>query len=145
MIVLLMSLFISAPIFAQEAHKIVLQRESNGRPFYIDKDGDKIIIIDYKTRKDLQDLSRYQNTAISKPADAKSFYKESVTNVKIIPSKKVQYKSYSIEEGDTWESISVKLYGTRDKAEQLKVWNEDLLKDVNLPSGTDMKYVEDKK
>ena len=145
MIILIMSLLSSSPLFAQaeKPHKIVLQRESNGRPFYIDKDGDKIVIIDYKSRKDLQDLSKYQNTANAKPTDAKSFYKESAANVKIIPSKKVQYSNYSIDEGDTWESISVKLYGTADKATQLKLWNEDLLKEVNLPSGTDMKYIEE--
>lgn len=142
-----MSLLSSSPIFAQAdiPHKIVLQRESNGRPFYIDKDGDKIVIIDYKSRKDLQDLSRYQNTASGKPTDAKSFYKESAANVKIIPSKKVEYSTYTIEEGDTWESISVKLYGSSEKAIQLKLWNEDLLSDVNLPSGTEMKYIEEKK
>lgn len=147
MIILIMSLLSSSPLFAQskKPHQIVLQRESNGRPFYIDKDGDKIVIIDYKTRKDLQDLSKYQNSANARPTDTKSFYKESASNIKIIPSKKVEYETYTIEEGDSWESISVKLYGSNEKAVQLKLWNEELLKDVNLPAGTEMKYIEEQK
>jgi nucleoid-associated protein YgaU len=146
MLLIILSLLQIPLSFAQSEAKaapIVLQKDQAGRPFYIDKDGDKIIIIDYKSRKDLQDLTKYQHSE-KRFDDTKSFYKESVQDVKIISSPKATYKTYTIQEGDTWESISLKLYGVDNRWPQLKVWNENLLINVTLPAGAEMKYIEDR-
>lgn len=148
MLILILSLMHLPFSFAESDVKapVELQKDSAGRPFYIDKDGDKIIIIDYKTRKDLSNLTKYQQADKNVQfEDAKSFYKESAQDVKIISSPKITYKTYTVEEGDTWESISVKLYGVDNRWPQLKVWNENLLATATLPPGAEMKYIEDKK
>jgi nucleoid-associated protein YgaU len=127
------------------APSTTIQRDKAGRPVYTDSDGDRIVILDFKTRNDLKNIEAFKNFDPTKaPMDPKSFYKESVVNIKIEEAPKVVYKNYTVEEGDTWESVSKKLYGTEDKVTQLKLWNEDLLADVNLKTGAQMKYVESK-
>lgn len=124
---------------------IVLQKDKAGRPYYIDKDGDRVIIIDFKTRQDILDASKYRHVDNKNaPVDPKSFYKETAP-VKIVESAKVTYKTYTIEEGDTWESISLKLYGTEKRWPELKVWNENLQTSLTLPAGAEMRYVEESK
>ncbi|MBY0414586.1 MAG: LysM peptidoglycan-binding domain-containing protein, partial [Bdellovibrionales bacterium] len=130
---------------ADVKNPIVLQKDKAGRPFYIDKDGDRIIIIDFKTRQDILDASKYRHVdASNTPVDPKSFYKESAPS-KIIEAPKASYKTYTIEEGDTWESISLKLFGVENRWPQLKIWNENLQTSLTLPVGAEMRYIEDKK
>lgn len=120
---------------------VTLKLDEQGRAYYLDQDGDRVIVLDYKTRKSLQAVSSYKkedlNTAKMYP---KTFYKESVPDKFDDP--KPVFKNYTIEEGDTWEGISTKLYETPEYWAQLKLWNEDLQKDPKLPAGAELKYLE---
>lgn len=121
-----------------------VMRDKAGRPMYIDKDGDRVIILDFNTRKDLKSIAAFKDFDPTKaPMDPKSFYKETVS-AKIIETPKIVYSKYTVEAGDTWESIAIKLYGASERATQLKLWNEDLLVNVQLPAGAQMRYVESK-
>jgi hypothetical protein len=116
-----------------------LKLDSQKRAYYIDKDGDKVIVLDYKTRRNLQAISSYKKEDLSnKKMSPKAFYKETIPDK--IEVQKEQFKTYSIKEGDTWESVSMKLYDTEDQWAQLKLWNEELQKDLKLPVDGEIKY-----
>jgi hypothetical protein len=118
-----------------------LKLDAQKRAYYIDQDGDKVIVLDYKTRRSLQAVSSYKKENLDKTKMyPKTFYKESVPDSFDRP--KSQFKTYSIEEGDTWESVSMKIYDTEDQWAQLKLWNEELQKDPKLPAGAEMKYLD---
>lgn len=120
---------------------VSLKLDAQGRAYYFDQDGDKVIVLDYKRRKSLQAVSSYKKEDLDKAKMVpKTFYKESVLDE--VGTVKPSFKKYTIQEGDTWQGISLKLYDTEDQWAQLKVWNEELLKDPNLPAGTEMKYME---
>lgn len=130
---------------APVARSLEFKKDDQGRPFFTDKDQDKIIILDHATRKEFKALSNIKNVnSVNPEVDPKSFYKEKV-DLKLMETAKPVYKIYTIEEGDTWESISEKIYGVSTLAAQLKVWNEELLVDINLPSGAKVKYLEREK
>jgi hypothetical protein len=144
MLIILISLLNISTSFAQTKAPIVLQKDQAGRPFYYDKDGDKIVILDYQTRKDVEDVIKFKHMdGKNLPVDPKSFYKDAVS-VKIVETPKVVYRTYRIEEGDTWQSISLKLFGTEKRWPQLKLWNENLQTKIILPPGAEMRYIEDK-
>lgn len=118
-----------------------LKLDAQKRAYYIDKDGDKVIVLDYKTRRSLQAVSSYKKEDLSKTKMyPKTFYKESVPDKFDEP--KPKFKTYSIEDGDTWESVSMKIYDTEDQWAQLKLWNEELQKDPKLPEGAEIKYLD---
>lgn len=119
---------------------VALKLDSKKRAYYIDQDGDKIIVLDYKTRRSLQAVSSYKKEDLSKAKMyPKTFYKETVPEN--LDEPKAVFKKYTIKEGDTWESISVKIYDTEDQWAQLKLWNEELQKDPKLPEGAELKYM----
>lgn len=120
---------------------VALKLDSEKRAYYIDQDGDKVIVLDYKTRRSLQAVSSYKNEDLSKTKMLpKAFYKESVPDQ--LDGPKQVFKTYTIEEGDTWESVSTKIYETEDQWAQLKLWNEELQKDPKLPAGAEVKYLD---
>lgn len=118
-----------------------LKLDAQKRAYYIDNDGDKVIVLDYKTRRSLQTVSSYKKEDLSKTKmSPKTFYKETIPDK--IDEPRPEFKIYTIEEGDTWESVSMKIYDTEDQWAQLKLWNEDLQKDPKLPEGAEMKYMD---
>lgn len=120
---------------------VSLKLDGQKRAYYIDQDGDKVIVLDYKTRKSLQAVASYKKENLSNAKMVpKSFYKESVPDK--IDGPKPVFKTYTIEEGDTWESVSNKIYETEDQWAQLKLWNEELQRDSKLPAGAEMKYLD---
>lgn len=130
--------------YAQEAaakKPTSLKLDAQKRAYFIDQDGDKVIVLDYKTRRSLQVVSSYKKEDLSKvKMYPKTFYKETIPDK--LEGPKVEFKRYTIEEGDTWESVSAKLYDTEDQWAQLKLWNEDLQKDPKLPAGEEIKYLD---
>lgn len=129
---------------AQEAapkKPVALKLDSQKRAYFIDQDGDKVIVLDYKTRRSLQAVSSYKKEDLSKTKMyPKTFYKETVPDKFDEP--KAVFKKYTIEEGDTWESVSEKIYDTPDQWAQLKLWNEELQRDPKLPEGAEIKYLD---
>ena len=130
------------PNGATPAKKSVsLKLDAQGRAYYLDQDGDKVIVLDYKTRRSLQAVSSYKKEDLDKTkVFPKTFYKETVPEKIDVP--KATFKVYKIEAGDTWQSVSLKLYDTEDQWAQLKIWNEDLQRNPILPAGAKMKYME---
>ena len=125
----------------REAKKpISLKFDSEGRAFYIDQQDDYVIVLDYKTRSKVQALSSPKKEAPLTDLNTKNFYKETVPDITEV--KKLKFETYKTKEGDTWESISQKLYNTEGQWAQLKLWNEELLKDVKIPEGSKVKYME---
>ena len=124
---------------ASSSTKVKLRLDSQKRAYFIDPQGDKIIILDYKTRKTLQETSQYKKAVpLSTMPDSKSFYKK--TTPDIIEEVAIKFDTYTSKEGDTWESISLKLYDTETQWPQLKLWNEELLTELIIPEGSTIKY-----
>ena len=122
------------------AQTMTIKKDAQGRPYFIDKDNDTIIILDIQTRKELKDINALKEDFSKNIVDQKSFFKASNQN-KSLEESKPKYEFYTVEEGDTWESISSKLYGTKEFWAQLKLWNQELLIDLNLPVGKTVKYL----
>lgn len=121
--------------------KLSLKLDSQKRAYYIDPLGDKVIVLDYKTRKNLQEASKFKkDDPLNNKINSKSFYKETVPDmVEEIPP---GFKTYSSKVGDTWESVSLKLYDTDTQWPQLKLWNEELLTELEIPENSTIKYKE---
>lgn len=121
-------------------NSLLLKADLQGRIHYNDQDGDKIIVLDYKTRKNLKDVSSYKSEGpINEKLYASNFYKAESPDVGA-EEKKAEINYYITNEGDSWESISLKLYDNNIYSNQLKIWNEDLLKDLTIPAGSTIKY-----
>lgn len=138
----------SSAVYAQTSNapaaapnkSVVLKMDANRQAYYIDADGDKVIVLDYKTRRTLEAVTSYKKEDPNKTKMyPKTFYKETVPDKFDEP--KAQFKTYTVEEGDTWEGISKKIYDTDIHWVQLKLWNEDLQKDPKLPEGAEIKYL----
>lgn len=120
---------------------VTLKLDPQGRAYYFDQQGDKVIVLDYKTRRSLQAVSSYKrDEPIKGQLYSKNFYKETAPD--FAPEEKQEFDTYTTKEGDTWESISQKLYDTEAQWAQLKLWNEELLKDPKIPEGSTIKYLE---
>ena len=143
-IIIVFGLLACAPGFTQTAavkKPTPLKLDAQKRAYFIDQDGDKVIVLDYKTRRSLQAVSSYKKDDLSNTKmSPKGFYKETIPDK--VEGPKIEFKTYTIEEGDTWESVSAKIYDTEDQWAQLKLWNEDLQKDPKLPIGEEIKYLE---
>ena len=119
-----------------------LKLDEQKRAFFIDSQGDKIIVLDYKTRKNLQAVSRYRNgVPIKGRLNSKSFYKETVPE-EVKTEEVVEFETYTSKDGDTWESISQELFKDESHSMQLKLWNENLLKYISIPKGSIINYME---
>ena len=55
---------------------------------------------------------------------------------------KVFFNIYKTEVGDDWRSISQKLYNDKKHWSQLQLWNKDLLPNIDLPEGQNIKYIQ---
>jgi len=120
---------------------VTLKLDSQGRAYYFDQQGDKVIVLDYKTRRSLQAVSSYKrDEPIKGQLYSKNFYKETAPD--FAEEVKQEFDTYTTKEGDTWESISLKLYDTEKQWAQLKLWNEELLKDPKIPEGSIIKYMD---
>ena len=124
---------------ASNNSKVKLRLDSQNRAYFIDPQGDKIIILDYKTRKSLQETAQYKKEIpLNTRPDLKSFYKK--TTPDIVEEVEIKFDTYTSKEGDSWESISLKLYDTDTYWPQLKLWNEELLTELVIPEGSTIKY-----
>ncbi len=124
---------------------ILLKLDAQKRAYYIDTQGDKVIILDYKTRKNLQAVSSYsEDSSKNGRLTSKSFYKETPPDEMELENTP-KFETYTSKEGDTWNSISQKLYNDVNFWVQLKLWNEDLLKYISIPKGSTIKYIENLK
>lgn len=127
------------PAAAKKA--VTLKLDSQGRAYYFDQQGDKVIVLDYKTRRSLQAVSSYKrDEPIKGQLYSKNFYKETAPDFAV--EVKQEFDTYTTKEGDTWESISQKLYDTEAQWAQLKLWNEELLNDPKIPEGSTIKYMD---
>ena len=107
----------------------------------IDEDNDKIFILDLATRHALNETIKKRNLNIQLEKDvASNFYKESMP-IENSQKKKPVFDTYKIEHGDDWLSISQKLFNDQNHWSQLQFWNEDLLKNIELPEGAELKYI----
>ena len=120
-----------------ENKKVTLRLDSQKRAYYIDPQGDKVIVLDYKTRNSLQSASSLNKNMTNQ--NLKKAYKEAAPDY--LEQSSPEFDIYTSKEGDTWESISQKLYDTDTHWPQLKLWNEELLKDLNILEGSKIKYL----
>lgn len=120
---------------------VSLKLDSQGRAYYLDQQGDKVIVLDYKTRRSLQAVSSYnRDEPIKGKLYSQNFFKETAPD--FAEEVKTAFDTYTTKEGDTWESISEKLYDTDIHWAQLKLWNEELLNDPKIPEGSIIKFMD---
>jgi hypothetical protein len=119
-------------------------KKTISRRVYTDKDGDKVMILDTEARLKLGTLKEVRpNQVFDNEDDINKFKSQIVKDA--LTTKKIKFNSYTASEGDTLPSISKKIYGNENRAKELAIINEDLLKGVDVSPGMQLKYIiEDK-
>ena len=113
---------------------------SKGFTTETDEDMDKIIILDSAAGRDRVDVAKKLKINQLETDFSTKFYKAtSKTDFKI--KKKPEFKVYKIESGDDWVSISEKLFNDKNHWTQLQLWNEDMLNNIDLPEGKEIRYI----
>jgi len=102
----------------------------------IDEDNDKIIILDLISKREEIERQRNNEMKLLDKDVSSKFYRGSVS------TKKVIFNIYKTEVGDDWLSISQKLYNDKRYWSQLQLWNEDLLTNIDIPEGQNIKYIQ---
>jgi hypothetical protein len=139
-------MFLSSLLFSTNNYCEVLKTSNKtiSRRVYTDKDGDKVMILDTEARLKLGTLKEvHPNQVFDNEDDINKFKSQIVKDA--LTTKKIKFNSYIASEGDTLPSISKKIYGNENRAKELAIINEDLLKGVEVKPGMQLKYiVEDK-
>jgi nucleoid-associated protein YgaU len=107
---------------------------------FIDKDGDKITILDVETRQKLKATKEIAPSHVyDSEEDIEKFKSEFEKNV--LSDKNLKYGEYIVIKGDSLKVISQKLYGSTTKWKEIQVINESVLKNDIIRTGMKLKYI----
>lgn len=115
-------------VFAQEIPKYI-----------IDKDGDRIIILDKNTREKLEEKTEIAPRNVYDNQNDLNQYKHSLEK-EILSLEKENFSYYTLEKDETLDSLAIILYGDKLMAEEIQLLNEAKIKSEIIKAKTVIKY-----
>lgn len=134
----LILLLVSLNIHAANIFPVV-----NPNVFY-DKDGDAITILDTEARNKIHATKEISASHVyDNQEDLEKF--KSQYEKKVLGEKKHKYGIYVVLPGDQLKKISQSLYGTTKRWNEIRLLNENILKNNSIQTGMKLRYLIDEK